>query len=98
MQGLRQGVFCDGGGNLTEYPNWDIMPPMHTATSKLLADARTAFRKSGMSMRRLSQTAGTSYSIAHRFVSDETRDVQLSTLVRLLDGFGYELRLVKRKG
>lgn len=71
---------------------------MHTATSKLLADARAAFHKSGMSMRRLSQTAGTSYSIAHRFVFDETRDVQLSTLVRLLDGFGYELRLVKRKG
>ena len=56
---------------------------------------RRAFRKSGMSIKRLSESSRTPYSGVHRFLNVDA-DVRTSTLTRLAKALGLEL-VVRRK-
>lgn len=57
---------------------------------------RRAFRESGMSLKRLSDLAGTRYASVHAFFTAD-RDPQLSTIQRWCDVLDLELRPVKRR-
>ena len=56
---------------------------------------RTAFRASGLSMKRLSELSGVPYAGVHGFVN-RTRDPALSTAAKLCKVLGLELRPAKR--
>ena len=63
-------------------------------TKSLGETIRRAFRKNGMSMRRLSLLSETNYSSVHGFFTAE-RDVTLSTIQSWCDVLGLELRAKK---
>ncbi|MCO6436706.1 MAG: helix-turn-helix transcriptional regulator [Phycisphaerae bacterium] len=65
-------------------------------TEQLIELARQAFHETGWSIKRLSRESGVSYAMAHGFVSG-TREQTLSTLVRILNGLGYDLTIRKQK-
>lgn len=56
---------------------------------------RETFRKSGMSVKQLSDRSGVLYSSAHAIVNGQ-RDPALSTVVKLCRVLGLELRPVRR--
>ena len=61
-----------------------------------LADRiRTAFRKSGLSMKQLSERSGVYYSAVHGFIGG-TRDPSLSTASKLCKALELELRQARR--
>jgi hypothetical protein len=61
---------------------------------------RATFRRSGLSVKRLSQEAGVPYASAHGFMAGQ-RDPTLGTVARVCDVLDLELRPVpksRRKG
>lgn len=56
---------------------------------------RRTFRKSGMSMKQLSERADVPYASVHGLIQ-HNRDVTLSTTSRLCGALGLELRPVRR--
>ncbi len=60
------------------------------AEQKLARAVREAFRRSGLSIKQLSERSKVPYAGAHSFVNGNP-DVRLSTLSRLAEGLGLEL-------
>lgn len=65
------------------------------ATQDPAEAVRRAFRESGMSIKRFSESSRTPYSGVHRFLNVDA-DVRTSTLTRLAKALGLEL-VVRRK-
>lgn len=68
---------------------------LNMATQDPAEAVRRAFRKSGMSIKRLAESSRTPYSGVHRFLNVDA-DVRTSTLTRLAEALGLEL-VVRRK-
>ncbi len=83
---------------MTRYQLGDILQRgVSMGKRTTMADiVRTAFRDSGMSIKRLSTAAGTPYASAHAFLTGD-RDPQLSTLERWCRVLDLELRPVRQK-
>ena len=58
---------------------------------------RERFQKSGLSIKKLTDQAGTPYSAVHAFLNFQTKTVTLSTASRLCNVLGLELRPIQRK-
>ena len=56
---------------------------------------QAAFRKSGLSIKQLSERSGCPYASVHGFITAD-RDITISTASKLCDVLGLELRPVRR--
>ena len=57
---------------------------------------RTAFRESGLSIKRLAIQARLPYAVAHGFVTGNS-DPRLSTVAKVCEALGLELRPARRR-
>lgn len=63
----------------------------------MLATLIEAFQNSGLSIKQLSDQSGVVYAVCHAVVNGN-RDPQLSTVERLGNVLGLELRRIRRRG
>lgn len=92
-----QALHAAGKKHLTGYPRRDIRNTMpHNPNSKLGERIRKAFRKSGMSMKQLSDRSGIGYAAIHGFCTG-TRDMHLGSASKVCDVLGLTLVSIKRR-
>ena len=78
----------------TYYVDDDIMCHMSKKRTDLAEQLRVEFRRSELSRFALAKRSGVSYSIVHRFIGGD-RDITATTLSKLADVLGLELRAKK---
>ena len=80
----------------TYYADDDMIGHMSNKKTDLAKQLRVAFRRSGLSRFALARRSGVSYSCVHRFIGGD-RDVTATTLSKLADVLGLELRAKKAR-